>query len=176
LAASEYFAKDSYKDRNMLPLVKQRTYLLRTLFDKVRVSDEMYIPSMLAVLHLLPETDQITGIEVQKRRVTYCDWSDKSNVLHPLSFNQLLPSVLSIARQRGCLFIRKVKCESSQQNDDLINDWIDLVLPPVLTETEKIPKTTGIYKEKVATYKMERQNIGMNKRKYDILSSSSCHL
>lgn len=75
----------------------------------VRVTDEMYIPSMLAILghipllHDLPTT---STVEVFRRRFTFADWSQ--NTCSPKSFTNLEQSDLLLPAQEGCVFMRKV--------------------------------------------------------------------
>ncbi len=83
--------------------------------------------------------------DVQKRRVTYCDWS--ASVRNPVTFHELSSELIEIARKEGCLFLRKLKlptstnerggnrAEQSGSVDSVerraLIDWARLVLPSV---------------------------------------------
>jgi hypothetical protein len=72
-------------------------------FDETNASDELYFPTALALLGIMPLTHQIA-----RRRVTYCDWSVSAR--NPASFvkgAEDLKRVAAIARNEGCLFARK---------------------------------------------------------------------
>lgn len=101
-------------------------------FRRVKASDEMYFPTVMALLGILEGDDEenesasagvgtdVDGAdkkpmmkeEVCNRRVTYCDWS--MNAKNPASFVinrqdkfKELIRVVRLARQERCLFARK---------------------------------------------------------------------
>jgi len=83
---------------------------LLPLFKGVKASDEVYFPCCLALLGLLPHTTHSHSLtRVERRRLTFCDWSagDPS----PHTYVGMPPeSIVKTARDdEGCLFIRKVK-------------------------------------------------------------------
>jgi hypothetical protein len=47
------------------------------------------------------------GRTIERRRVTYCDWGDSAR--NPATFNQITSELITLARNEGCLFMRKVK-------------------------------------------------------------------
>jgi hypothetical protein len=72
-------------------------------FDETNASDELYFPTALNLLGIMPFSQQIA-----RRRVTYCDWSVSAR--NPASFVkgvEDLKRVAAIARNEGCLFARK---------------------------------------------------------------------
>ncbi|GKY97607.1 hypothetical protein MPSEU_000719100 [Mayamaea pseudoterrestris] len=75
-------------------------------FSKVPASDEMYFPTVLAVLGILKEGDISSGIST--RQVTYVDWTE--GMRNPACFERGIRDfrrVAMLARQQGCLFARK---------------------------------------------------------------------
>lgn len=109
-------------------------------FRKVKASDEMYFPTMMALLGIInegqseakveqksensPEAQESTTMdssasnEVADRRVTYCDWS--MNARNPETFIvstdgdlSELKRVVQLAREEGCLFARKIVLKGS---------------------------------------------------------------
>jgi hypothetical protein len=115
-------------------------------FRKVKASDEMYFPTMMALLGIINkgqsettlddkdgnniETREATSVgstdsnEVADRRVTYCDWS--MNARNPETFiistednfNEL-KRVVQLAREEGCLFARKIVLKGSVEESKL---------------------------------------------------------
>lgn len=72
-------------------------------FVETNASDELYFPTALALLGIVP-----SSIQVLRKRVTYADWSVSAR--NPASFTnglQGLKQVAVSARQEGCLFARK---------------------------------------------------------------------
>jgi Core-2/I-Branching enzyme len=65
----------------------------------VVASDELYFATVLNSLALL--TDE----HVQRKRLTYCDWSQSSK--HPRSYSDLDTAAIVAAQKEGCLFMRK---------------------------------------------------------------------
>ncbi|KAL7523461.1 hypothetical protein ACHAWF_000533, partial [Thalassiosira exigua] len=99
-------------------------------FRRVRASDEIYVPTALAVLGILRRPpgggevdddadragnrarESCAGEEVRRRRVTYCDWSVGAR--NPASFARGdLGEVVAKARGEGCLFARKFGMEAT---------------------------------------------------------------
>ena len=114
-------------------------------FRKVKASDEMYFPTMMALLGIIHEDNAETNMakedgnsneklnstsmdstatnEVAYRRVTYCDWS--MNARNPETFtitNQDefsdVKRVVRLAREEGCLFARKFVLKGSVSDDN----------------------------------------------------------
>jgi len=93
-------------------------------FAQVRASDEMYFPTALAILGLIhtsnttdknqgsTTTTRMIGPNVQKRRITYCDWSGGAK--NPVTFQDVqdLRNCISLARNEGCLLARKFSSDS----------------------------------------------------------------
>ena len=117
---------NNHHSRNHLQLA------LWQCFRRVKASDEMYFPTVMALLGILGDRDvkgddnsindamanngdkkeSSMDKEVVRRRVTYCDWS--MNAKNPESFEinrkdkfKELRRVIRLAREEGCLFARK---------------------------------------------------------------------
>lgn len=72
-------------------------------FSQTKASDELYFPTALSLLGIMPSSP-----ELEIRRVTYADWSESAR--NPASFSkgvEDLKRVAPIARKEGCLFARK---------------------------------------------------------------------
>lgn len=99
------------------------------------MTDEMYIPTMLALLGALQSIEQpFVGsshnsskddigkndaaelVRVSKRRVTYCDWSKSDR--SPETFTNLSAKLIEAAQREGCQFLRKVKLPPFQEKRD----------------------------------------------------------
>lgn len=65
-----------------------------------------------------------TSTRVRKRRVTYCDWSDVT-ADHPQTFTILTPELVHLARDDGCLFLRKLKYKDMEL---ALEHWLKFVL------------------------------------------------
>jgi hypothetical protein len=108
---------------------------LDTIFNNVRASDEIYIPTVLSILGIIhrpisvqevedynydvtttsgqkrkritKEEESRIGYEIRRRRSTYCDWS--MGAKNPVSFSTVdeWKNVVCKAREEGCLFARK---------------------------------------------------------------------
>eukprot|EP00981_Chlorochromonas_danica_P006430 scaffold1389_cov251-Ochromonas_danica.AAC.28 len=134
-----------------------RHHPIFTLFKRVRASDEMFFPTVLA--SLLPreedsvdDHDDKQGIKsedsarsgendgdrllvgMQRRRVTYCDWS--AGARNPRTFNSITTSSLQPAIEEGCLFFRKIRFELVSRT--VIDSWGELVYRDHWTEKEKV--------------------------------------
>lgn len=82
-------------------------------FVDTNASDELYFPTALALLRILPSA------HVMQRRVTFCDWSVGAR--NPASFTkgvEDLKRVAAIARKEGCLFARKFSPFEVLPDDD----------------------------------------------------------
>lgn len=109
-------------------------------FKRVKASDEMYFPTVMALLGILnaddnDQTETVGSIEAKltpsqegiknevcKRRVTYCDWS--MNAKNPASFLidrkdrfKELVRVIRLAREEGSLFARKFHVGTTQSGE-----------------------------------------------------------
>ena len=72
-------------------------------FDETSASDELYFPTALSLLGIMPSSAQL-----ERRCVTYADWSVSAK--NPASFSkgvEDLKRVAALAREKGCLFARK---------------------------------------------------------------------
>ena len=69
-------------------------------FARVHAVDEHYA---VTCLHLLGHLHK----ECISHKTTYCDWGDKK-ASHPRHFDKITPSLVRVARKRGCFFLRKV--------------------------------------------------------------------
>lgn len=111
--------------------------LLWAMFKHVKASDEIYFPTLFALLGIFPSTDWEPNMSdsdtekeknmeqkdshdshmdmalfeknVLKQRVTYCDWSDGDK--NPVTFTGIrqLREVVIEAQKEGCLVARKFK-------------------------------------------------------------------
>ena len=96
---------------------------LFALFGKVGASDEMFIPTCLALLgHVVvtpgarPHLSTAAGPAISLRPVTFCDWEDPPGK-NPLTFHSLTQGIaaakerdaLRRAKDSGCIFFRKLK-------------------------------------------------------------------
>ena len=81
---------------------RQLPHALWQCFTQTNASDELYFPTSLSLLGIMP-----SSVELEKRRVTYADWSVSAR--NPASFvgAKELKRVAGIARKEGCLFARK---------------------------------------------------------------------
>lgn len=90
-------------------------------FRGVSASDEMYFPTCLSVLGIVPSSDDETKstdgrLEVLRQQLTYCEW--RSGDPSPRTFTDLTQADISRARTEGSLLLRKLKsphCSSSQR-------------------------------------------------------------
>jgi len=96
-------------------------------FRNVNASDEIYFPTVLALLGVLGDSDKNKTLAkgVWKRRVTYCDWTESAK--NPKSFTNLqeFKDVVNKAREEGCLLARKFSQHIS------IEDWSRFVIKTV---------------------------------------------
>lgn len=95
------------------------------LYDKVMASDEMIIPTTLALLGFINDTtpikmtdiavsinnnneneDDCRDLDINRCRATYSDWSEK--MPNPKTFRIMRRSDFITARGEGCLFFRKL--------------------------------------------------------------------
>jgi hypothetical protein len=95
-------------------------------FLETRASDELYFPTALSLLGILPNSTQVT-----KKRVTYADWSESAR--NPASFHNGLvdlKQVAELARKEGCLFARKFTLwsETTTESDEV--KLVEDALPP----------------------------------------------
>jgi hypothetical protein len=77
-------------------------------FDETNASDELYFPTALALLGLLRAAPSPASQQIERRRVTYCDWSVSAR--NPATFfkgMEDLKRIAIIARNEKCLFARK---------------------------------------------------------------------
>jgi len=80
-------------------------------FQHTKAGDEMYFATLLLGISGATLTDKKgdknAGNAIQKRRLTYCDWS--MNGKNPETFGsvQQLKEVVELGREEGCLFARK---------------------------------------------------------------------
>lgn len=82
-----------------------------SIFTGVRASDEMFFPSLLSMLNLL-----VDGEEIERRRVTYADWEGMAH--SPRTYGQ--PFVSEHARgaiSESCIFMRKCQIISNNEDD-----------------------------------------------------------
>ena len=89
-------------------------------FKKGCASDEMYFPTMLSCCGILPtRVDGSAGPSdgVAPRQLTYVRWihpdlddysRENSMVDRPVAFEMLDPGLFATAREKGCLFLRKL--------------------------------------------------------------------
>ena len=134
-------------------------------FANVNASDEMYFPTALAVLGILQEDgggsasvppaaglmdgrpenedryanepDQRPNpLEVEKRPVTYTDWSE--GMRNPTSFSSVrdLKRVASAAREQGCLMARKFVIATDAPAIS-VDDWNNVMQKMAVQEREK---------------------------------------
>lgn len=85
-------------DRNL-----PRGRYLWQCFTQTKASDEMYFPTALSLLAIMPSSP-----ELERRRITYADWSESAR--NPASFSHGVEDfrrVAAMARREGCLFARK---------------------------------------------------------------------
>ena len=133
-------------------------------FRDVRASDEMYFPTVMALLGILSPpaaatsttpSPQSCGDEVASRRVTYCDWSAKAKNPEAFSVARLddfreFRKVVELAREEGCLFARNFSgCANGGARGGVSNhraaasSTIDRVSEVVATIGGKVAPTTS---------------------------------
>jgi hypothetical protein len=106
---SELTAKDLQKHR------------IFPLFRNVRASDEMFFPTLLALC--LNGYKSLSEHEyIQRRRLTYCDWSE--SVHSPKTFESLNSELITKAREEQTIFLRKIKIGN---NENQAKRWLRLV-------------------------------------------------
>lgn len=83
-------------------------------FRGVSASDEMYFPTCLSLLGILPpavknktELQANDIAQVRQQQLTYCEW--RSGDPSPRTFTDLTQSDITNARTQGCLLLRKLK-------------------------------------------------------------------
>ena len=99
-------------------------------FLETRASDELYFPTALSLLGILPNSTQ-----VEKKRVTYADWSESAR--NPASFSHGLvdlQQVAELARKEGCLFARKFTLWSESKESDGVKQGEDTVPRLVISQ------------------------------------------
>jgi hypothetical protein len=69
-------------------------------FSRVHAVDEHYVVTLLWMAGLLDG-------ECLNRKVTYCNWSDRSKS-HPAEFKEISDKLVEVAQGQGCFFLRKV--------------------------------------------------------------------
>lgn len=136
--ASEQLAKTQLIKRNS----DFANHIIIDKFKNVKASDEMYFPTVLAILgHITvgstPQRGASSG--VLRRRVTYCNWEGQNR--SPKTFSTFDLEAVTKARAEGCLFFRKLipgDYDSAPDIDSNVNlvaiirDWITSVLGPPL--------------------------------------------
>lgn len=134
-------------------------------FANVNASDEMYFPTALAVLGILQEDGGVSApappaagsvdgrsenevmsandpdrrpnpLEVEKRPVTYTDWSE--GMRNPTSFSSLrdLDRIASAARHQGCLMARKFVI-APEAPAISVDDWNSIMQKIEVQERDK---------------------------------------
>jgi hypothetical protein len=127
-------------------------------FAQVRASDEMYFPTALAILGLIHTTTTTTttdknqgsttttirmiGPNVQKRRITYCDWTGGAK--NPVTFYNVqdLQNCISVARKEGCLLARKFSSDSIT-----LQQWSNLIYGTTIGTSTSTSTRTTVTKE-----------------------------
>lgn len=115
---------------------------LLPLFKKVRASDEMFFPCCLAILGHIPttvadktdSTTQMPRLEVVRRPITWCDWSEKGK--NPASYAELTEDAVREAMGRGCLFFRKIKLSGTSSLVPFVQKWARLVYKELAVASE----------------------------------------
>lgn len=103
------------------------------LFQGVRASDEVFFPTLLALLlfgnrsHSGGELNEdLRSNHITSRRLTYCDWSESAR--NPKSFRVLEAAAVALARQERCVFFRKIQFESiAAGGEKALWDWHTVV-------------------------------------------------
>ena len=122
------------------------------LFNKVRASDEMFIPCCLALAGVIQEKGEVittTSVathatvlapekkreieegKVLQRALTWCDWSEggkSPQTYTPKDFNV---KSIALASKSGCIFFRKVKLDNGNSLNEQVSfcvQWAKLVL------------------------------------------------
>jgi hypothetical protein len=90
----------------------------------------MFVACCLSVLGHIPSSDASLDKDdvVLARKVTYADWSE--NQPSPMTFYELTAKLHSMARQMGCLLLRKLKLRNSgeaSERTQLALRWAHLV-------------------------------------------------
>lgn len=96
----------------------------------------MYVPTLLALHRVVPVKGGAPNPAVQKRRVTFSDWTNE--VRNPKSFSAIESTMLQAARDEGCLFMRKIVIKISPGDHgtdrfmdaqlDILRSWLVQVL------------------------------------------------
>jgi len=128
-------------------------------FRRVKASDEVYFPTLLALLGIVSSSqsssshqNQQGGDEIARRRITYCDWSDNAKNPKSISITRQkdfkeFRNVVRLAREEGCLFARKFRrggdftdqddCTKLESRREIItaDEWFDMVTSSITLAT-----------------------------------------
>lgn len=115
-------------------------------FVETKASDELYFPTALALLGIVPSSPQVL-----RKRVTYADWSVSAR--NPASFTkglQDLKQVAASARLEGCLFARKFSPfddkPGARQDDPTgcitVDEWKECIEPLARVQSSSAPEHT----------------------------------
>ena len=114
--------QDNFGGTSILSGHKNDRSSLLSLFKKVRASDEMYFPCCLGILGLLDRAEKENEDNVKnkikqnqqvvcKRPFTWADWSEGGKNPRSYSASSLSHGNIKEARDKGCMFMRKIKLE-----------------------------------------------------------------
>ena len=114
-------------------------HLWRTAFVRVSASDELYFPTALALVGVLradtSTTTTTAAAVVQRRPVTYTDWSEGQR--NPVSFGAAQwPALAAAARARGCLVARKLVPTTATGDPLSVEAWSRHASPSPIQEQQ----------------------------------------
>ena len=162
---------------------------LFSLFSGVRASDEMFIPTCLAVLKeidgaaVTQATGDLEPHSVALRSLTYCDWDD--NPTNPTTFHALTTGdavtrvALQKARESRSVFFRKLKRDPQRSMPDVSTllhgrernpnehigiEWLSVVYPEA-DATSAVAFMRGVYEELKNAPRRESRAVGQKRHR-----------
>eukprot|EP00949_MAST-11_sp_MAST-11-sp1_P004711 g4711.t1 len=85
-------------------------------FSRVKVADEIYLPTIMTIIGALDTDPNAPGQTVSRRKVTHVDWS--AGGPHPRAFEKVNQAVIDEALRAGSIFARKFATGTAD-----ISDW-----------------------------------------------------
>jgi hypothetical protein len=134
----------------------------------------MFVACCLSVLGHIPSSDASLDKDdvVLARKVTYADWSE--NQPSPMTFYELTAKLHHLAREMGCLLLRKLKLRNPGEASERIQlalRWMQLVYGDDITDSRNVV-IEGLVNESMTKTSSKNGGHSSSDERRDHLSSS----